>query len=124
MTPGSRQDRAFRTCRIAILSLLLAGLTAAVPGTLLAGEGEWVRKRRDLSIPMRDGKGLAADVHFPPREGKYPAILVSSSNHPRFELNPHTGDDHWDEEKALDLRVTIHHGRKHPSTVTLPVRKE
>ncbi|MHC4599019.1 MAG: CocE/NonD family hydrolase [Planctomycetota bacterium] len=50
-------------------------------------------------------------------------VLLSSSNYPRFEPNPHTGDPHFDEAKALDLQVTIFHDRENPTFIELPVVK-
>ncbi len=39
---------------------------------------DWKAEQRDVSIPMRDGKGLAADVWLPKAEGKYPAVLIQT----------------------------------------------
>jgi len=47
---------------------------------------------------------------------------VSSSNHPRFEVNPNTGEAPGEEK--LPPRVahnTILHDARHPSAVILPV---
>jgi hypothetical protein len=36
-------------------------------------------------------------------------LYVTSGCWPRYERNPHTGADHWDEKSALDVEVTLHH---------------
>jgi hypothetical protein len=50
-------------------------------------------------------------------------VQVSSSNYPRFEVNPNTGADM--PTKDGELRVahnTVHFDRAHPSALLLPVR--
>jgi predicted acyl esterase len=49
-------------------------------------------------------------------------ILLSSGNSPRYERNCHTGDNHWDESKALELSVTIYHDADNPAVLRLPLR--
>ncbi len=43
----------------------------------LAAE-DWRAEMKDLQIPMRDGKSLAADVYLPAKEGKYPCVLIQT----------------------------------------------
>jgi hypothetical protein len=53
------------------------------------------------------------------------ALHVTSSNAPRFEVNPNTG--HAPGEEVAEPRVarnTIHHGATHPSALHLPVLVE
>jgi putative CocE/NonD family hydrolase len=78
---------------------------------------------------LEPGKPTAVTVTLPKTaytfaRGHACKILVSSSNHPRFERNPHTGSDHWDPEEALDLEVTVFHDRDRPSRVEIPVRTD
>lgn len=48
-------------------------------------------------------------------------IEVSSSNFPRFERNLNTGGNNYDEAKGVVATNTIHHSRKYPSVVRLPI---
>jgi hypothetical protein len=55
-------------------------------------------------------------------EGHRVALHVTSSNHPRFEVNPNTGEAPG--ERALPPRVarnTVLHDASHPSALLLPV---
>jgi hypothetical protein len=49
-------------------------------------------------------------------------VQISSSNYPRFEKNPNTGDDFPVEDHYQIARNTIHIGPTHPSGLILPVR--
>lgn len=64
------------------LALLLAGAAPlglpALQGPAQAQEPGWETARRDVPIPMRDGKTLAANVLLPDEPGRYPAILVQT----------------------------------------------
>ena len=46
---------------------------------------------------------------------------VSSSNFPRFDVNPNTGDPLWANSVTRVAINTIHHDARHPSRGTLPV---
>jgi uncharacterized protein len=48
-------------------------------------------------------------------------IEVSSSNFPRFERNLNTGGNNYDEVNGVVATNTIHHSRKYPSVVRLPI---
>jgi predicted acyl esterase len=48
-------------------------------------------------------------------------ISVAGSNHPRFELNAHTGADHFDPGTAVAVNCTIFHEGAQPSTLVVPV---
>jgi hypothetical protein len=50
-------------------------------------------------------------------------IEISSSNFPRFARNLNTGGDNFNESNGLIARNTIHHSKKYPSSVTLPIVK-
>jgi predicted acyl esterase len=50
-------------------------------------------------------------------------IAVSSSNAPRFEPNPNTGDPHFTAGKARIATNTLHLSSEHPSHIVLPVVK-
>jgi uncharacterized protein len=46
---------------------------------------------------------------------------ISSSNYPRFDVNPNTGDALWANSTFKIAVNTIHHDAQHPSHVTLPL---
>jgi len=46
---------------------------------------------------------------------------ISSSNYPRFDVNPNTGEPLWENSRWETAVNTIHHDASHPSHVTLPV---
>jgi uncharacterized protein len=48
-------------------------------------------------------------------------IEVSSSNFPRFERNLNTGGNNFDESEGVIAKNTIHHSRRYPSKIVLPV---
>ncbi|MCX5758127.1 MAG: CocE/NonD family hydrolase [Candidatus Hydrogenedentes bacterium] len=49
-------------------------------------------------------------------------VQISSSNYPRFEVNPNTGDDFPDKVKMRVSHNAVHIGKPHPSALILPVR--
>ena len=55
-------------------------------------------------------------------EGHRIGLHVSSSNHPRFEVNPNSGDDFPTEDNLRPAENTVHMGETHPSALHLPVR--
>ena len=46
---------------------------------------------------------------------------VSSSNYPRFDVNPNTGDPLGDYRRMVTADNTVYHDAAHPSHVVLPV---
>jgi putative CocE/NonD family hydrolase len=48
-------------------------------------------------------------------------IDISSSNFPRFDVNPNTGDPLGQERRKVVALNTVHHSPEHPSHVVLPV---
>ena len=51
-------------------------------------------------------------------------IEISSSNFPRFARNLNTGGDNFNESKGIIAKNTIHHSKKYPSSITLPIVKQ
>jgi uncharacterized protein len=51
-------------------------------------------------------------------------LEVSSSNFPHYSRNLNTGGDAWSETKAIVAHNTVHHTRKFPSQIILPVVPE
>jgi predicted acyl esterase len=85
----------------------------AQPLPLLEGPGQVVAVDIDLwttSIVINAGHKIA--------------LHISSSNYPRFEVNPNTGDD-FPPEDATAMRAaenSIHFGGEYPSALLLPAR--
>ena len=50
-------------------------------------------------------------------------IEVSSSNFPRFARNLNTGGKNFDEKQGVVARNSVHHSKKYPSQVRLPIVK-
>ncbi|MGJ8665974.1 MAG: CocE/NonD family hydrolase [Patiriisocius sp.] len=49
-------------------------------------------------------------------------IEISSSNFPRFARNLNTGGDNYDESEAVVAQNKVHHSKKYPSNIKLPIR--
>jgi uncharacterized protein len=58
------------------------------------------------------------------QKGHIIRIEVSSSNFPRFDRNLNTGGNNYDETEGVVATNTIHHSRKYPSSVSLPIVKK
>jgi len=48
-------------------------------------------------------------------------VDISSSNFPRFDVNPNTGEPLNDHRRMITATNTVHHDRDHPSHIVLPV---
>ncbi len=55
------------------------------------------------------------------KKGHRLRIDVSSSNYPRFDVNPNTGDPLGDYRRMVTADNTVYHDTAHPSHVVLPV---
>jgi putative CocE/NonD family hydrolase len=55
------------------------------------------------------------------KKGHRVRVDISSSNYPRFDVNPNTGDPVGDYRRMLPADNTIHHDPVHPSQVILPM---
>jgi hypothetical protein len=55
------------------------------------------------------------------KRGHLIRLDVSSSNFPRFDVNPNTGEPLGDQRLVQTAINTIHHDRGHPSHILLPV---
>ncbi len=55
------------------------------------------------------------------KKGHRLRIDVSSSNYPRFDVNPNTGDPLGDYRRMVTADNTVYHDAAHPSHVVLPV---
>lgn len=55
------------------------------------------------------------------KKGHRLRLYISSSNFPRFNRNPNTGEPMLGASHMVDARQTIYHDRKYSSSLTLPV---
>ncbi|MBX3458622.1 MAG: CocE/NonD family hydrolase [Planctomycetes bacterium] len=94
----------------------------------LVGETILRAKWRDgkTAQPLKPGEVTELALKLPPhaytwRKGHKLTLIVTGGNTPRYERNPHTGADEWDEKSARDATVTIHHNAKTGARLVLPV---
>jgi uncharacterized protein len=87
-----------------------------------------LRYRNDRSHPelMAPGEIYQVDVVLAPTSNLFARghrirLDLSSSNYPRFDLNPNTGDPLGVAGRAVPADVTVHHDAEHPSQLLLPV---
>ncbi len=57
-------------------------------------------------------------------EGHRIRIEVSSSNFPRFDRNLNTGGNNYDESEGVEAHNQIHHSKKYPSQIRVPIIKK
>ncbi|MBX6342259.1 MAG: CocE/NonD family hydrolase, partial [Thermomicrobiaceae bacterium] len=84
------------------------------------------RDGRERAEPMEPGEVYRVEIPMYPTSNLFSAghrirLDVSSSNFPRFDVNPNTGEPlgrHTHTEVAIN---TVHHDREHPSHLVLPV---
>jgi putative CocE/NonD family hydrolase len=57
------------------------------------------------------------------KQGHRIRVQVSSSDFPMFERNLNTGGNNYDETEWVVAENTIHHSRKFPSHIILPIIK-
>ena len=55
------------------------------------------------------------------KKGHRIRVDISSSNFPRFDVNPNTGEPLNDHRRVVSAINTIYHDQKHPSHIVLPV---
>jgi putative CocE/NonD family hydrolase len=55
------------------------------------------------------------------RRGHHIRVDISSSNFPRFDVNPNTGEPLNDNRRTAVATNTVFHDREHPSQIVLPV---
>lgn len=87
------------------------------------------RYRKSWSEPawLKPGEVAEVRVELPPTSLYLPPghrlrVDVSSSNWPRFDVNPNTGEP-MGRHRRFEVAVnTIHHAREYPSHIVLPVR--
>jgi len=78
------------------------------------------------AAPLKPGEIVPVVISLYPtanvfKRGHRIRVDVSSSNYPRFDVNPNTGDPLNDHRRMVPADNTIHHGADHPSRLILPV---
>ena len=76
--------------------------------------------------PLEPGRIYELTIEVPPvsnvfQRGHRIRVDIASSNFPRFDVNPGTGDHPWERRRYLKAENRIYHDREHPSHVILPV---
>ena len=83
----------------------------------------------DKAEPVRPGDIAELDIDLWSislilNKGHRIGVQVSSSNYPRFEKNPNTGDDFPKEDNLRIAKNTVYMDKEHSSAIILPVRAE
>ena len=96
---------------------------------LLLDSIQRVKLRKSLKVPHLLPPGEVGELEIDLwcisivfARGHRIGLHISSSNYPRFEKNPNTGDDFPSEGELRAARNTVHFGPQHPSALILPVR--
>lgn len=86
------------------------------------------REGYDKEVFMEAGKVYKVDLtpmstsnYF--KKGHRIRIEISSSNFPRFARNLNTGGNNYDESVGVVAVNKVHHSKKYPSQIRLPIRK-
>ena len=75
---------------------------------------------------MTPGTSIRSTIKLYPtsnvfKRGHRIRVDVSSSNFPRFDVNPNTGEPLNDNRRREVAINTVHHDAEHPSHIVLPV---
>jgi predicted acyl esterase len=121
---ADRNESHVFSCPTVSLLLLLLAPCAALAAQSPVAYG--VSETKDVMIPMRDGVRLAADIYRPTQNGEVLEFRVdiSSSNFPRFDINPNTGEPLNDNRRTQIAHNTIYLDDKRPSRIILPIIPE
>lgn len=86
------------------------------------------REGYDKEVMMKPGEvyrvkltPMSTSNYFGP--GHRIRIEISGSNFPRFDRNMNTGGNNYDEKTGVVAHTQIHHSKKYPSVVRLPIVK-
>ena len=86
------------------------------------------REGYDKEVFMKEGNVYKVDLtpmstsnYF--KKGHRIRIEISSSNFPRFARNLNTGGNNYDESEGVVANNSIHHSKKYPSQIVLPIIK-
>lgn len=85
------------------------------------------REGYDTEVFMENGKvyplaltPMSTSNYF--EKGHRIRVEISSSNFPRFARNLNTGGTNYDETEAIVATNKVHHSKKYPSQIRLPIR--
>jgi putative CocE/NonD family hydrolase len=84
------------------------------------------RESLDRPTPLTPGAVVPITITLYPtanvfKKGHRLRVDISSSNFPRFDVNPNTGDAPGTHRRMLAADNTIYHDARHPSHVVVPV---
>jgi putative CocE/NonD family hydrolase len=87
------------------------------------------RNGYDREEPMTPGEPYEVEIPLPPISNLFAAghrirVDVSSSNFPRFDVNPNTGEPLGRHTHRLTAENAVYVDREHPSHIVLPVVKD
>ncbi|MEM1001580.1 MAG: CocE/NonD family hydrolase [Bacteroidota bacterium] len=87
------------------------------------------REGYDKEVFMKEGEVYKIDLtpmstsnYF--KKGHRIRIEISSSNFPRFARNLNTGGDNFNESEGVIANNNIHHSKKYPSSIKLPIKQD
>ena len=77
-------------------------------------------------VPLEAGRVYEFTLEIPPVSNVFKAghrirVDISSSNYPRFDVNPGTMDHPWERRRYVTAENRIYHDREHPSHIVLPI---
>ncbi|MEO8358959.1 MAG: CocE/NonD family hydrolase [Vicinamibacteria bacterium] len=84
------------------------------------------RESLKRSLPLDPGKPYEFTIEMYPtslvfRRGHRIRVDISSSNRPRFDVNPNTGETLNEQRRSRVALNSIYHDPHHPSRITLPI---
>jgi len=84
------------------------------------------RESLDRPVPLNPGEAVPIKITLYPtsnvfKKGHQIRVDVSSSNFPRFDVNPNTGEPLGTSRRFIFADNTVFHETGHPSQVTLPI---
>jgi uncharacterized protein len=87
------------------------------------------RQGYDKEVLLTPGEVVEIAVELPPVANRFKAghrlrVDIASSNFPRFDVNPGTGEPLGRHTRTVKATNTLHLGPRHPSRIVLPVVKE
>lgn len=93
--------------------------------------GDAIRRARyreslEKATLMQPGEVYPLEIHIYPTSnvfgrGHRIRVDISSSNFPRFDINPNTGEPLQQHRRVVVADNTVHHDARHPSHIVLPV---
>jgi putative CocE/NonD family hydrolase len=99
------------------------GYTLNIADSIVRGR---YREDRTRAVPLTPGEVYRFEIVLYPISNVFAAghrirLDISSSNFPRFDANPNTGEALGVSGRSVVADNTIHHDADHPSHITLPI---